>query len=245
MGERLGIQVWCEDEAGPYQTLPYAGSSWQPSGHPRCQPHEYTRNGTAKLLTLFHPATGEVRVKGVTSSTNIVIHTWLKAELSDILAALPSTVVTTPVDHTSWERWRTDVHAKPTLSSVLPPLRLILVLDNLVGHHHPDWIRWCFAHGILPIFTPLGGSWLNMAESIQRLLTRRALDGQHYHSPQAIIDALEAVAAHWNRAPTPFIWSGKRRARRRSSDLTPHRLPASGAVTTRSVRAFYTSLRST
>ena len=28
--------------------------------------HEYIRNGTAKLLSLFHPSTGQVRVKGVT-----------------------------------------------------------------------------------------------------------------------------------------------------------------------------------
>jgi hypothetical protein len=50
-----------------------------------------------------------------------------------------------------------------------------VVLDNLTGHHTPDWLIWCFHHGILPIFTPLGGSWLNMAESIQHILKRRAL----------------------------------------------------------------------
>ena len=241
----MGIQVWCEDEAGPYQTLPYAGSSWQPIAHAHCQPHEYTRNGTAKLLTLFHPATGHVRVKGVTSSTNVVIHTWLKAQLTDILAALPPTSERHSVDRISWERWRTNVRTKPTLLSVLPPLRLILILDNLVGHHNSDWLCWCFAQGILPIFTPLGGSWLNMAESIQRLLKRRALDGQHYFSPQAIIDALEAVATHWNRRPTPFIWSGKRRTRRRCALASTHRLPASAATTARSVRAFYAKLRPT
>ena len=84
-----------------------------------------------------------------------------------------------------------------------------------------------------------------MAESIQRLLKRRALDGQYYCSSQAIIDALEAVAAHWNRHPTPFIWSGKRRARRCCGSPSSHRLPASSTTTARSVRAFYASLRPT
>lgn len=241
----MGVQVWCEDEAGPYQTIPYAGASWQPAGQPRCQPHEYTRNGTAKLLTLFHPASGQVRVKGVTSTTNTVLHAWLKTQLTDILAALPPLAEPQAVDRTTWERWRADVRTKPSLLSALPPLRLILVLDNLVGHHHPDWLCWCFAHGILPIFTPLAGSWLNMAESIQRLLKRRALDGQYLSTPQAIIAALEAVATHWNRCPTPFTWSGKRRTRRRSTTLFAHRLPASGATTTRSVRAFYARLHPT
>jgi hypothetical protein len=42
--------VWTEDEAGPYQTAPYAGESWHPAGQPLRLPHEYLRNGTAKLL---------------------------------------------------------------------------------------------------------------------------------------------------------------------------------------------------
>lgn len=90
VGEALGLAVWNQDEAGPYQTVPYPGASWQPEGEPARRPHEYVRDGTAKLLTLFHPATGEVRVKGVTSTTNAVLHGWLKAELTAILAALPA-----------------------------------------------------------------------------------------------------------------------------------------------------------
>jgi hypothetical protein len=42
-------------------------------GPPIRQPHKYLPNGTANLLTLFHPATGQVRVKGVTSSANAVL----------------------------------------------------------------------------------------------------------------------------------------------------------------------------
>lgn len=54
------------------------------------QEHEYIRNGTAKLLTLFHPATGQVRVKGVTSCTNAVLHQWLKQELASVVQSLPT-----------------------------------------------------------------------------------------------------------------------------------------------------------
>jgi transposase len=45
-GENMGLAVWVEDEAWPYQTMPYPGESWQPAGHPVQQPHEYLRNGT-------------------------------------------------------------------------------------------------------------------------------------------------------------------------------------------------------
>ncbi len=61
----------------------------------------------------------------------------------------------------------------------LPPLRLLLVWDNLAGHQTPALVDWLVAHGVWPLFTPLGGSWLNLAESVQRILVRRALAGQH------------------------------------------------------------------
>ena len=51
-----------------------------------------------------------------------------------------------------------------------PPLRLLLVWDNLTGHKTPELMLWLCAHGIMPLYTPVGGSWLNMAESIQRVL---------------------------------------------------------------------------
>ncbi len=84
------------DEAGPYQTIPYPGYHWQPEGEPSKQPHEYAKNGTAKLLTLFHPATGTVRVKGVTAYPNAVLHEWLQQELTQILALLPDPASTEP-----------------------------------------------------------------------------------------------------------------------------------------------------
>ena len=65
LGERLGLAVWCCDEAGPFQTIPHPGPSWQPEGQPAQQPHEYIRNGTAKVLTLFHPADGAGVAGGV------------------------------------------------------------------------------------------------------------------------------------------------------------------------------------
>ena len=237
LAEALGIAVWCEDEAGPYGTVPYPGHSWQVASQPAQLPHEYTREGTAKMLTLFHPQSGQVRVKGVTNTRNETLHSWLQTQLSDILSTLP---VPEPVkdphaNRLFWESWREGLTVKATLSATLPPLRLLLVMDNLIGHKNPAWLRWCFQQGILPIYTPLGGSWLNMAESIQRILKRRALDGFHPLHVQTIIDRLEAVACGWNAQPTPFIWNGKRRQRRDRARKRVHRLGGSGAVTTRPI----------
>ena len=63
-GEAMGLAVWCTDQAGPYQTIPYAGQSWRPEGRPARLPHEYLRDGTAKVLTLFRPADGHVHLHG-------------------------------------------------------------------------------------------------------------------------------------------------------------------------------------
>ena len=61
----MGLAVWVQDEAGPYQTKPYPRGSWQTEADPTKRPQEYIRNGTTKMLTFFHPSTGEVLVKGV------------------------------------------------------------------------------------------------------------------------------------------------------------------------------------
>ena len=123
-----------------------------------------------------------------------------------------------------------------TLPAKLPPLRVLLVLDNLAGHKTPEMVLWLFAHGVMPLFTPLGGSWLNMAESIQRVLKRRALAGGHPTDPAEIMARFESVAGHWNAAPTPFVWGGKRAARRNRQRERRHAAGGSGAFTRQPIR---------
>jgi hypothetical protein len=68
---------------------------------------------------------------------------------------------------------------------------------------------------IMPRSTPLGSSWLTMAASIRRLRKRRRRDGQHPQRPAAIGAWFRQTAQAWNRQPTPFLWNGQRRQRRR------------------------------
>jgi DDE superfamily endonuclease len=231
--EAAGLAVWCQDEAGPYQAIPQPGATWHPAGHPALQPHEYIRGGTAKLLTLFRPATGDVRAQGVLSAPNAVLHPWLKDHMLSVLAELdrePLPVrVPLPEGHVlmrTWEHWWWSYERpKPP-----PALRLILIWDNLKGHLSYDLVRWLLQHGIFPLYTPISGSWLNMAESLQRIIVRRALAGQHPQAPQHIIDWLEQTVPGWNVHPTPFIWDGQRRRRRDRARLRRHALGGSGAA---------------
>src|SRR4051795_2197085 len=89
LGAQFGLSVWCEDEAGPVQAPPHWGGSWQSRDPPAPAPHEKDRGGTTQILTLFHPASGRVRLQPPTRGTNAVLHPWLRERLSAILAALP------------------------------------------------------------------------------------------------------------------------------------------------------------
>ncbi len=91
-------------------------------------------------------------------------------------------------------------------------------------------MRWLARQGVLPLYTPLSGSWLTMAESVQRIIVRRALAGQEPATPDDLIAWLEETAASWNEEPTPFVWDGKRRERRRRARA--RRLGGSAAITT-------------
>ncbi len=167
--------------------------------------------------------------------TNAVLHPWLQEQLLSILeseeearnqedrkpAPLEQTEVA--VECQQWETW-----LGWKLSDRYPPLRMLLIWDNLAGHRSDKMVSWLFAHGIMPLYTPLGGSWLNMAESMQRILVRRALSGQYPQTQEQIIDWLEQTVAGWNQDPTPFVWNGKRRERRQRAKL--RRLAGSGAA---------------
>ncbi|MCA1723918.1 MAG: hypothetical protein LC748_06655 [Thermomicrobia bacterium] len=196
------MPVWAEDEAGPYPTLPYPSAHWQPEGQPIRQPHEYVRAGTAKQLTLFHPASGAVRVKGVRRGTNAVLHPWLEAQLTIILAALPESTETLSMqaNHRCWERWQGGLTVRITLPETLPPLRLLLVLDNLTGHRTPAFVLWLFAHRIMPLYTPLGGSWLNLPKGHPpRLFNASSFGGRWMGITRR---RRRRSSAGWKRPPT-------------------------------------------
>jgi hypothetical protein len=182
------------------------------------------------MLTLFRPATGELRAKGVLSAPNVVLHPWLIEQLTEILAEIekqhPAASLPPEEERPVCARWETWLGHPPRNPE--PPLRIVLVLDNLAGHRSYDLVRWFFDHGVMPLYTPIGGSWLNMAESVQRIIVSRALSGQHPKDAKQVIEWLEQTVAGWNADPTPFVWNGKRRRRRERARL--RRLAGSGAA---------------
>ncbi|MGI9179886.1 MAG: transposase [Longimicrobiaceae bacterium] len=163
-----------------------------------------------------------------------MLHPWLREQLGEILSALPAREGTPTEEEirAEWQSWQEGLRLRPTLPETLPRLRLLLVLDNLTGHKSVEFVLWCFARGIALLDTPLGGSWLNMTESLQRIVTRRALEGTHPKSAEQIIVWLEAAVRGWNASPTAFVWGGRRaERRRRQRTRRMHTLGGSGACT--------------
>src|SRR5919206_425695 len=115
-------------------------------------------------LAAVRPAHGGVRVQPAARGTNAVLHGWLKQALAAIVAALPAAAE--PGDPAAtralWEAWQQGLTVRFTLPERLPPLRLLMVWDSLAGHKTPEMVLWLCRHGIMPLYTPLGGSWLNM-----------------------------------------------------------------------------------
>jgi len=69
------------------------------------------------------------------------------------------------------------------------------------------------------LYTPLGGSWLNMAESMQRIVFQRGLAGQSPEPSPEIIMALEAVAGLKSEPYSLWSQNGYVHAKRLTSPL--------------------------
>jgi hypothetical protein len=179
-------------------------------------PYEDKRGGTTKRLTLFQPATGTIRAKGALSAPNVVLHPWLIEHLTEGLAEIekhhPQAERPPEAQRPVYARWETWLGHPPRTS--LPPLRIMLVLETLAGHRSSALVCWFFEHGVMPLSTPIGGSWLTMAESVHRIRVPRALAGQHPKHAQHVIDWVEHTVAGWNLNPTPCVCNGTRRRRR-------------------------------
>jgi hypothetical protein len=92
----------------------------------------------------------------VTSCPNSVRHEWLKEECTAILATLPpGPVQEREASQALWESGQAGLAWPITLPKEVPPLRMLVVLDNLKGHKTPEMVLWMLRHGVMPLYTPL------------------------------------------------------------------------------------------
>jgi len=80
-----------------------------------------------------------------------------------------------------------------------------VILDNYCIHKKCD--TWLAAHPQVTFhYTPTSASWLNMVEIWFGLLSRKALRGASFRSPEELRKAIEDFVAVYGSTAKPFVW---------------------------------------
>jgi transposase len=88
-----------------------------------------------------------------------------------------------------------------------PGKALHVIVDNL-NTHKPKHDRWLARHPHVQFhFTPTHASWLNQVEVWFGILTRAALQGASFVSPQQVRKQIDAFVAAYNKTAHPFEWT--------------------------------------
>lgn len=104
-------------------------------------------------------------------------------------------------------------------------LEVHVVLDNLSTHKAPEITKW-LAHPKRRRwhlhFTPTSSSWLNLIEGWFHLLTERRLRRGTFTNVNALIEAIELWAEHWNDDPNLHLAQDRRRDHHQSPPRSHH-----------------------
>ena len=92
------------------------------------------------------------------------------------------------------------------VASYPPDQEIHVILDNL-NTHKPKHDQWLARHKNVHLhFTPTHASWLNQVEVWFSILSRAALRGASFTSPQQVRDAIDAFITAHNPKAAPFEW---------------------------------------
>jgi transposase len=90
-----------------------------------------------------------------------------------------------------------------------PGKEIHVILDNL-NTHKPKNDRWLFRHKNVHFhYTPTHAAWLNQIEIWFSILTRHAIKGGSFTSPQQVRQAIDRFVEAHNRNAAPFEWRKK------------------------------------
>jgi len=82
-----------------------------------------------------------------------------------------------------------------------------VILDNL-NTHKPKEDRWLKRHKNVHLhYTPTYSSWLNQVECWFSILSRQALRGASFTSPQQLRQAIDDFVNVYNQSAAPFEWT--------------------------------------
>ena len=85
---------------------------------------------------------------------------------------------------------------------------LHVIVDNSSTHTTAAVKAWLEKHPRVHFhFTPTGASWLNMVEAWFSILTRKSVRRGSFDSVRSLTQHIRNYINHWNRNPTPFVWT--------------------------------------
>lgn len=88
-----------------------------------------------------------------------------------------------------------------------PGQQIHVILDNL-STHKPKHDAWLLRHPNVHFhFTPTHASWLNMIECWFSILSRAALHGASFTSPEQLREAIDKFIQAYNQNAVPFKWT--------------------------------------
>jgi transposase len=144
-------------------------------------------------------------------------HTYKRHGTTTLFAALEVATGEVKAGHYRRRRRREFLDFMNAVVADYPGREIHVVLDNL-NTHKPKTDRWLGQHPHVHFhFTPTYSSWLNQVECWFSILSRRALKGTSFTSPQQVREAIDRFVEAHNRTAAPFEW---RKREVRQSELS-------------------------
>jgi transposase len=133
-------------------------------------------------------------------------HCYTRHGTTTLFAALNVLTGEVKTGHYGRRRRREFLHFMNEVVALQPDREIHVVLDNL-NTHKPKQDRWLKQHPQVHFhYTPTYSSWLNQVECWFSILSRRALRGASFTSPEQVRQAIDAFVAAHNREAAPFEW---------------------------------------
>jgi transposase len=133
-------------------------------------------------------------------------HCYTRHGTTTLFAALNVLTGEVKTGHYARRRRREFLHFMNEMVSLHPEREIHVVLDNL-NTHKPKEDRWLRQHPNVHFhYTPTYSSWLNQVECWFSILSRKALRGASFTSPEQVRQAIDAFVAAHNQTAAPFEW---------------------------------------
>ncbi len=134
-------------------------------------------------------------------------HGYKRHGTTALFAALEITTGQVRTGHYSRRRRREFLDFMNEVVAAHPDREIHVVLDNL-NTHKPKDDRWLNPHPQVHFhYTPTYSSWLNQVECWFSILSRQALRGASFTSPQQLRQAIDDFVSVYNKTAAPFEWT--------------------------------------